>query len=463
MRATRDGTAASGRGPAGALSLGEAPPLCGALAEDAAALARHTENGERLLERLPAPPDRDAEQRRLAATVFASCRQMREQFMRRHADEVYDVLTEGGVRRYRLSELVFAAATRFPGLVPTRVQVDAEGALIQADKEGREIDQGIFFRGILRSPAAGAHLADTMLLASPRALALIDGFRRDGRVDLGPVLVERRNGAGHLTVRNYHCLNAEDNALVEAMETAVDLVLLDEGVRVGVVRGGVMTHPRYEGRRVFSAGINLSDLRNGRISFVEFLLRRELTYVSKLLRGLLLPPGEATFAASSLHKPWVAAVDSFAIGGGMQLLLVCDRVIAADDAFFSLPAAQEGIVPGAGNLRLGRLTGARLARRIILSGKRIRATDSEADLVCDEVVPGHAMDAAVESAVEELDSPAVSANRAMLALAEESPDQFRTYMAEFAFTQACRLYGEDVISKVDRAWSRSRARERPRA
>lgn len=63
--------------------------------------------------------------------------------------------------------------------------------------------------------------------------------------------------------------------------------------------------------------------------------------------------------------------------------------------------------------------------------------------------------------MQELDNPAVIANRAMLALAEEPSDQFRVYMAEFAFTQACRLYGEDVIGKVERSWSRSAARSRP--
>lgn len=446
---------------AAAASSPAPPPLGGTVAEDASVLAEQAERGERILARLPAPVDRDAEQQNLAAAVFDSCRQTREQFMRRHADAVYDAVTDGRTRRLRLTELVFAAAQRFSGLVPDRRQMDEESARVQDHKEGREIDQGIFFRGILRSPTSGAHLTDTMLMASPRALALAEGYRRDGRIDLGPVLLERRAAAGHLTVRNPHCLNAEDNALIDAMETAVDLVLLDEQTRVGVLRGDVMTHPRYAGRRVFSAGINLSDLRDGRISFVEFLLRRELTYLSKILRGLLLPPAEATFAVPSLHKPWVAAVDSFAIGGGMQLLLVFDRVIAADNAFFSLPAAQEGIVPGAGNLRLGRLTGARLARRVILSGRKIRATDPESALVCDDVVAEDAVDDAVEAAVQELDNPAVIANRAMLALAEEPADQFRVYMAEFAFTQACRLYGEDVIGKVERARSRSAAGRRP--
>ncbi|MFD0891772.1 enoyl-CoA hydratase/isomerase family protein, partial [Streptosporangium algeriense] len=183
---------------------------------------------------------------------------------------------------------------------------------------------------------------------------LLDGFRATGLAELGTVRVARRDGVTHLTVHNEHCLNAEDEALADDMETAVDLALLDEGTGVGVLRGGVMSHPRYRGRRVFSAGLNLRDLRDGRISLVGFLLRRELTYICKILHGALTGP------SATAEKPWVAAVDAFAIGGGLQLLLVFDRVVAADDAFFSLPAAQEGIVPGVANLRLTRLVGGRL-------------------------------------------------------------------------------------------------------
>lgn len=119
-----------------------------------------------------------------------------------------------------------------------------------------------------------------------RALDLLPEFRRTGRLRLGAVDIERGgDGGARLTVVNNHCLNAEDNRHVEDMETAVDLTLLDPGVKVGVLRGGVMDHPRYQGRRVFSAGINLAHLHEGRISYVDFLLRRELGYIAKLLRG----------------------------------------------------------------------------------------------------------------------------------------------------------------------------------
>ena len=146
----------------------------------------------------------------------------------------------------------------------------------------------------------------------------------------------------------------------------------------------------------------------------------------------------------------MAAVDGFAIGGGMQLLFVFDHVLAAADAYFSLPAAQEGIVPGAANFRLTRCAGPRLSRQIILGGRRIWASEPAASLVVDEVVEPSGMEEAVERSLGRLRSPAVLANRQMLNLADEPPDEFRRYMAEFAVSQALRLYSEDVIGKVSR-------------
>jgi thioesterase DpgC len=325
----------------------------------------------------------------------------------------------------------------------------AENGRPQSHKEGLEIDQGIFFRGILRSPASGTHLIESMALPTRRALDLLPEFERTGTLDLGSVRVERRDGAAHLTMVRDDCLNAEDNRQVEDMETAVDLALLDPAVRVCLLRGGEMTHPRYRGRRVFSAGINLKRLHAGEISLVDFLLRREIGYINKMLRGVRAEHA-GSWHTPAIEKPWIAAVDTFAIGGGAQLLMVFDRVIAAADSYLSLPAAQEGIVPGAGNLRLGPLAGGRVSRQVVLWGRRVHATEPDARLLIDEVVEPDRLGDAAERALTRFEGPAVLANRRMLILAEEPIDRFRAYMAEFALQQALRLYSEDVIAKVGR-------------
>ncbi|MGY0460010.1 (3,5-dihydroxyphenyl)acetyl-CoA 1,2-dioxygenase DpgC [Kitasatospora sp. cg17-2] len=435
-----------------------APAFVGHRQEDAAALRRYTDATEHALAALPAVPGRTAAQQRSAERLHTAARAARRAFLAHHVDTVYGELTEGLTRRLRLPELLAAAAEHVPGLLPTRAQLDAEQRRIQAHKEGREIDQGLFCGAVLRSPTAGTHLIETMLTPTRRALDLAEEFRGTGRVRLGSVLVERRGHAAHVTFQNTHCLNAEDNRLNADLETAVDLALLDDRVRVGVLRGGEMEHPRYRGRRVFSAGINLRDLRDGAISFVDFLLGRELGTLHKIARGLLTDPAPGAWTERTVAKPWIGAVDSFAIGGGMQLLLVLDRVVAESGAYVALPAAEEGIVPGLGNLRLTRLTGGRLARQIVLGGRRITMADPEARLLCDEVVPPEAMDEAVERAVRELGAPAVAANRRMLNLAEEPLDLYRAYLAEFAVAQVARAYSQDVLAKVEARRQRPSAR-----
>ncbi|MFC5752664.1 (3,5-dihydroxyphenyl)acetyl-CoA 1,2-dioxygenase DpgC [Actinomadura rugatobispora] len=414
---------------------------------------------EDLVSAAPEPVERSPEQRSAIAAAAAEARRLRTRFMDAHADAVYDDLTGGRTAHLRIGELVEAAANAYPGLVPTAEQLAVERARPQAGKDGREIDQGIFLRAVLRSPVAGPHLVDAMLRPTPRALRLLPEFTRTGLVEMEAVRLERRDGVAYLTMCRDDCLNAEDDIQVDDMETAVDLALLDPAVGVGMLRGGEMTHPRYRGRRVFSAGINLKRLHSGDISLVGFLLRRELGYISKLVRGLRVEGeggaeggtgGDGAWQWPTADKPWVAAVDAFAIGGGGQLLLVFDHVIAAADAYLSLPAAQEGIIPGAGNYRLGRLTGPRVARQVILSGRRIWATEPDARTLVDEVVEPRDLDAAIERAVGRLRGPAVVTNRRMLNLAEEPPEEFRRYMAEFALQQALRIYGEDVIDKVGR-------------
>jgi thioesterase DpgC len=403
---------------------------------------------EKLVAALPEPGARLPEERAELAAAQDAARTLRMRFLETHADAVYDHLTDGGTKGLRIAELVEAAAAEFPALVPTAEQLEADRGRRQADKEGYEIDQGIFLRAVLASPRAGTRLLEAMLRPTPRALRLLPEFRRTGVLETKSVRVERRDGAAYLTMRRDDCLNAEDDQQVDDMETAVDVALLDPEVKVGVLRGGTMTHPRYRGRRVFSAGINLKSLHAGDISLVGFLLRRELGYIHKLVRGIRTE--DAPWHSRTVEKPWVAAVETFAIGGGMQLLFALDHVLAASDAYLSLPAAREGIVPGAGNFRLGRHTGPRISRQVILQGRRIWATEPDARLLIDEVVEPEEIDAAVVRTVDRLRGPAVVPNRKMLNLAEEPVDEFRRYMAEFALQQALRLYGEDVIGKVGR-------------
>ncbi|WP_406068629.1 enoyl-CoA hydratase/isomerase family protein [Micromonospora sp. NBC_01638] len=403
-----------------------------------------------LLSTLPAPADRNPEQQTRATAAHGHARAARRRLLDARADQLCrDIVGESPQRR-SLADLSYRLADLVPGLTPNRAEMERERGRRQAAKEGFEIDQGIAYSALLRS-GAGGDLLRSQRLPTDEARSRLPEFQRTGVVEMPVVSVRRTDGVAEITVANQRYLNAEDEPLGEQLEVAVDLALLDPGVRVGVVRGAVMEHPRYAGRRVFSSGINLTLLCAGQIPFLGFVMQREMGYLSKIQRGLWDPRQEVDPTARG-GKPWVAVVDGFAIGGGMQLMLTFDYVIGLDTAYFTLPAAREGIVPGAANLRLGRLLGPRLARQVLLGGRRIAARDPVAALLCDVVVAEDGVDDAVDDAVHAMDNPAVVANRHMLTAFEETEDQFRGYLAEFAEVQVQRLYSRDVLHRLEQQW-----------
>jgi thioesterase DpgC len=267
-----------------------------------------------------------------------------------------------------------------------------------------------------------------------------------------------------VTIQNHSCLNAEDNASTAAMEVAVDLVLLDDAIAVGVLRGAPAIHAKYAGRRIFGAGINLTDLYTGQISLLEFMIERELGVVHKMYRGHPLGSVGDGDQEERREKPWIAAVESFAIGGACQWLLVMDRVIAQNGAYFNLPARKEGIIPGSANLRLPRFVGERAARQAIFFNRAFLAADPGGRMLADEIVADEdAMSEAIARTGEELlDAGTISllANRRALRVGQEPLETFRNYHATYAREQARCLYSPALIDNLERNWN---ARERASA
>jgi (3,5-dihydroxyphenyl)acetyl-CoA 1,2-dioxygenase len=431
--------------------LDEAPPFTGSYREDGPRLRSYLTAERETLARLPPRPDRDPGQEAGVGSLTAAGLRLRQKFLRRHAAAVYDELTEGRILALRLDELAAGAAELLPGSVPTPAELAAEHRLAQVHKEGRERELGVLFWSFLRSASAGPHLQHAMAQPTATAIAALPAFRKEGFADLGVATVRRRDGVGEVTLRNLRFLNAEDDAAVEALENAVDLVLLDDTVCVGVLRGAAMQHPRYQGRRVFSAGINLTELYQGRISLLGFLLRRELGYISKLAGGLAAPLEEHGDEPVA-EKPWLGVVDTFAIGGGAQIALVLDHVLAERDAYFSLPALREGIIPGVANLRLPRAVGSRAARNLIFSGRRIDAASPDGKMFCDEVSDTEHLDRRALAATSRLANPAVVANRRMLRRAEEPAATLRAYLADYSLEQSRRLFSPDLITNLQQTW-----------
>ena len=261
-----------------------------------------------------------------------------------------------------------------------------------------------------------------------------------------------------LELCNPRHLNAEDGSTLAATEAAVDLVLLDPEIEVGVFRGGVVDHPRYAGERPFGAGINLTHLYHGRIDFLFYLIR-DMGYVNKLYRGI--GPGAGEGGRGPTEKLWIAGVEKFAIGGACQLLHVMDHVIAVRGSRLYLPARKEGIIPGASNLRLWRSVGDRAARQAILSGREWVAGEPDADLICDEIIESGQMDEAIEHRITALTSSGLinaAANRAAMRVGQEPIELFREYMATYASEQAYCHLSPALVRNLEEHWNADRRR-----
>jgi thioesterase DpgC len=294
-----------------------------------------------------------------------------------------------------------------------------------------------------------------MLLPRIETADYLARLNADDTLDLGAITLARRGKAIHLTMKNPRFLNAEDQTTLDTMETGVDIAIMDPATDIAVVRGDVVTHTKYAGRRIFGAGINLTHLYRGKIPFLWYL-QRDLGFVHKFLRGVARPdllPDDVH--GWGIEKPWIAAVDTFAIGGHCQILLTMDYTIAAHDAYLTLPARKEGIIPGAANLRLARFTGDRIARQAIQYGRRLDCDSAEGRLVCDEIVPASTMDAAIDRVVTGLTSSgAVGAigNRRGFRVVQEPLDTFRSYMAVYAHEQAYCHFSPALIDNLETYW-----------
>ncbi len=391
------------------------------------------------------------------AVLKQRARAVKEHFFRLHAADIYDEVTGNGARFLRVSEVVEAAAARYPALLPSRAKLDAERALKkQSAKEGGELDQGLFLGQVLADQQRGLHLIHAMLRPKRESLDRLAEFRRSGSIDLGGAKVERKGKVGHVTLTNTKFLNAEDNLATAALETAADLVLLDDTIEVGVLRGGAVQHPKHAGRRVFNAGINLTHLYYGQISFAEFFMERELGLLHKMFRGHWRSDSYVEDYEDYVEKPWIAAVESFAIGGGCQLLCVMDRVLAEPGSYFSLPASKEGFIPGAANLRLPRLVGIKLTRDSIFFERVFHADTPEGRMICDEIVPAGEMDAAVERNAQQLVRAGMTsavANRKALRVAQEPLSEFRRYFATYSRQQSLCLYDQKLIENLEHSWN----------
>jgi (3,5-dihydroxyphenyl)acetyl-CoA 1,2-dioxygenase len=432
------------------------PELRNDLKSDSAMCVKFWHLAQRLRAKLPRRTQRASNDAAASDVIHRRERDLRERFLGLHVEELYNKLTAAKSKFLRIEELMPEAAKLVPGLTPGAEALSAERALPLREKEGLEIDHGILLSHILAQPGSGRHLCHAMLQPRTETVDLLPQLATDGSIDLGTACVSRVGKASVVELRNTKALNALDETTLAPLETAIDLAILDRHTEIAVLRGGTVEHAKYAGRRIFSAGINLTHLYQGKISFLFYFLHA-MGYENKIFRGIARRDASPDdLAGSTVEKPWIAVVDTFAIGGGCQHLLVMDYVLAEAGAYLTLPARKEGIIPGMANLRLPRFVGDRLARQAIMYGRRIDCDGPEGRLICDEIAPADKLDTALAQAIDGLTSSgivSVVGNRRQFRVAQEPLDLFRRYLALYAKEQAYCHFNDGLIANLERHWN----------
>lgn len=236
------------------------------------------------------------------------------------------------------------------------------------------------------------------------------------RTALETIIVERRERVGLITLNRPKSLNALNLQLAsEVMATLKDF---DADDRIGAV---VITGSP----RAFAAGADIEEMA-------------EKTLVELLNNDIFADWDQMRF----IKKPVIAAVSGFALGGGFELAMLCDTIIAAEDAQFGLPEIKLGILPGiGGSQRLTKSIGKALAMDLILTGRTIDVHEAKSAGIVARVVPsGELLQTALEAAhqIAGLNAPAVAmakeaVNRAFeTGLSEGVLHERRLFQAAFA-------------------------------
>jgi enoyl-CoA hydratase len=216
------------------------------------------------------------------------------------------------------------------------------------------------------------------------------------------IIVETRGRIGIIRLDRPHALNALNAALIGELKAAVDAFEKDAGVACLIVTGS---------DKAFAAGADIKEMADQ--SYMD-------AFTGDFAAGW--------DALARARKPTVAAVAGFALGGGCELAMMCDLVIAADNAKFGQPEIKLGVIPGIGGTqRLTRAVGKAKAMDLCLTGRMMDAAEAERSGLVARVVPlANLMDEAVKVA-----ETIASMSLPVLMIAKESVNRsFETTLAE---------------------------------
>jgi enoyl-CoA hydratase len=216
------------------------------------------------------------------------------------------------------------------------------------------------------------------------------------------ILVESRGAVGLITLNRPKALNALCDALIRELGQALDAFESDDKIGAIVLTGS---------DKAFAAGADIKEMQA--CSYMDVYL------------GDFVKSWERV---SVCRKPVIAAVAGFALGGGCELAMMCDTIIAADSAKFGQPEIILGVMPGAGgSQRLTRFVGKAKAMDMILTGRMMDAAEAERSGLVSRVVPSAQL---VEEAVK-IAAQIAAFSRSSVLMAKESINRaYETTLAE---------------------------------
>jgi enoyl-CoA hydratase len=216
------------------------------------------------------------------------------------------------------------------------------------------------------------------------------------------IIVETRGRVGLIRLNRPQTLNALNSELLAELGEAVDRFDSDADIGCMVITGS---------DKAFAAGADIKEMA-------------DKTFIEAFLSNLA-----ATWdRVAHVRKPVIAAVAGFALGGGCELALECDIVIAADNAKFGQPEIKLGIIPGIGGTqRLPRAVGKAKAMDLILTGRMMDAQEAERCGLVARIVPVQSL---VEEALKVADTIASMSLPSVLAAKEAVNRAFETSLAE---------------------------------
>ncbi len=223
------------------------------------------------------------------------------------------------------------------------------------------------------------------------------------------IIYEKNEGIATITINRPEALNAFNKEVVQEILNAIEDIKLDENIRVVVLTGA--------GEKAFSAGADIKAMIG-----MTALKARELSFMGERL----------CVALETLEKPVIAAINGYALGGGMEVAMACDLRIASENARMGQTEINIGLIPGwGGTQRLTRLVGITKAKELVFTGKMIDARTAEQIGLLNMVVPTDKFKEVVRQLAADLASKAPVALKVAKALITKGVDMSLDAALEF--------------------------------